>query len=140
MPETESLSRKLPGEPAAVRAARHALQGFMGDGPRRDDAALIVSELATNAVRHSASREAGGHFDLLLEARPGWLLIKVVDQGAPTRSARVALADEDESLEDYYRESGRGLSIVEQLSDKCGHEQHPDRAVWWAELWTDREA
>lgn len=157
MPESGSLSCTLAGEPSSVSLARAQTRRFTGDTPRTEDVELIVSELATNAVRHSASRHNGGEYELRLEARPGRLRIEVVDQGEPTRSAPAGRGEEvvgptyqlelddvpagkwgqegepDEAVA-YHRESGRGLEIVDALADKWGHDQEQDRAVWWAEV------
>lgn len=137
MPESGSLSRVLAGEPSSVRVARAETRAFVGDAPRADDAELIVSELATNAVRHSSSRHDGGEYELRLLARPGWLRIEVVDQGEPTRSIPAGHRDEAIGTA-YHRESGRGLEIVDALADKWGHDQETDRAVWWAEVGADQ--
>jgi serine/threonine-protein kinase RsbW len=125
MPEPEYLSRILAGQPSSVSEARSALCGFLGATPRTDDAELIVSELATNAVRHSASRD--GTYELRLEAKPGRLRIEVLDRGG---SARAAVLGEP-------GESGRGLLIVEALADDWGQEGRAGLTVWWAELWTE---
>lgn len=130
MPASESLSRTLPGEPGSVAEARRLLRRFLADHHRADDAELILSELATNAVRHSRSRAAGAVFEVRVQLKPGLLRIEVVDQGAPTRSAPAGEPDESFGP----RESGRGLLIVEALADDWGHEQHQSRAMWWAEL------
>jgi anti-sigma regulatory factor (Ser/Thr protein kinase) len=127
MPEPDILSRILAGHPSSVPAARSAVRGFLGQHARTDDAALVVSELATNAVRHSASRD--GTYELRLEVKPGRLRIEVVDQGAP---AQVAVVGEP-------GESGRGLLIVEALADDWGHEGRSGLRVWWAELWADED-
>lgn len=135
MPEPEILSRTVAGKPSSVPAARAALRAFLGPGPRTDDAALIVSELATNAVRHSNSRD--GTFELRLRARDGRLLIEVIDEGAAT--AATPAGEPDESLgEPRLRESGRGLLIVESLADRWGQDRDGARAMWWAELWTEK--
>lgn len=127
MPENISLA--LPGVPSAVSQARHAVREFLLEhgSPRVDDAELVASELATNAVRHSRSRE-DGEFDLRLDLKPGSLRLEVSDQGPPTRVA--AGAQEP-------GESGRGLLLVDAIADDWGHEQHQDRAIWWAELWME---
>lgn len=136
MPEPGILSRTLAGQPSSVLQARRALRGFLGDTPRTDDAELIVSELAANAVRHSASREQDGEFEIRLEAKIGWLRIEVIDQGA--LAAAVAPEVSDDSI-GHYRESGRGHLLVDALADEWGYEQEPGFGRFWAELWTDKE-
>jgi anti-sigma regulatory factor (Ser/Thr protein kinase) len=137
MPESEHLTRTLSGQPASVRAARALTREFLGDDPRAGDAETIVSELATNAVRHSRSREEGGVFELRLEHKPDALRIEVVDQGPLVRAAALDPLEAFEPGENPhfpFGESGRGHLIVFSLADGSGHEQRPDRSLWWAEL------
>lgn len=134
MPEPGSLSLTLAGQPSSVLQARRAVRGFLGDTSRTEDAELIVSELATNAVLHSASRQQGGEFELRLDAKPGWLRIEVIDQGPLPTSTGISRKSID-----HYRESGRGLLIVDALADEWAFAQEPGSARYWAELWTDKE-
>lgn len=140
MPASESLSRTLSAAPSAVGEARALVREFLGAMVRAQDAELIVSELATNAVLHSRSRD-GGTFTLALSLKPGSLRVEVVDGGPP---ARPAPADPMESFRPGeneafpYGESGRGLIIVHALADDWGHEQHEEHVLWWAELWTEQ--
>jgi serine/threonine-protein kinase RsbW len=138
----EILSCKLPGHPASVAAARRWALGFLGLDPRADDALVIVSELATNAVLHSRSREEGGEFEVRLELAPDVLRIEVVDPGeagplAPSAPDEAFGPAEDPAFP--YGESGRGLLIVYRLADDWGHKRRESSTLWWAELWAHRE-
>ena len=86
---------------------------------------LVVSELCTNAVQHTASGEDGGHFILELEAHPEHVRVAVVDLGAqtaPVLSGGPASAD---------AVSGRGLLIVDAVSKAWGTEAvRVGRRVW----------
>ena len=73
-----------PAEPRQVGIARAALAGWLGGGPRADDAILVASEFATNAVLHSASRH-GSVFTVRAEVRQEYLRIEVEDAGGPWR-------------------------------------------------------
>ena len=73
-----------PAEPGQVRVARVALAGWLGGWPLADEAILLASEFATNAVLHSASRH-GGAFTLRVEAGQDRLRIEVEDAGGPWR-------------------------------------------------------
>ena len=73
-----------PAEPRQVGLARAALAGWLGGGPRADEAILIASEFATNSVLYSASRD-GGAFALRAELHPDCLRIEVEDAGGPGR-------------------------------------------------------
>jgi hypothetical protein len=72
-----------PAEPRQVGIARAALAGWLDGGPQ-DEAILVASEFATNAVLHSASRH-GGVFTLRAEVRQEYLRIEVEDAGGPWR-------------------------------------------------------
>ena len=71
-----------PAEPRQVGLARAALAGWLGGCPWADEAILIASEFATNAVLHSASRH-GGAFTLRAEVGHDRLRIEVEDGGGP---------------------------------------------------------
>ncbi|MFD0772597.1 ATP-binding protein [Streptomonospora algeriensis] len=102
-----------------------------------DDAAVVLSELLSNALRHAAplpdpfpsgcvqvSWEVGGA--AAAGARDGWLEVAVCDGGAQTlpRLARPSVS----AL------GGRGLSIVENLAAKWGTEVDDRVTTVWAVL------
>lgn len=96
---------ELPGTPDQVRCARRLIASALGGWSRADDAILVVSELAANAVRHSRSGQPGGTFTIYAEIAPGSrVLIEVRDQGGTWRPA---------SKSD---QGGRGLRIVNDLA------------------------
>jgi anti-sigma regulatory factor (Ser/Thr protein kinase) len=68
-----------PAEPRQVGIARSAPAGWLDGGPQ-DEAILVASEFATNAVVHSASRH-GGAFTVRAEVRQEYLRIEVEDAG-----------------------------------------------------------
>ncbi|MGP3979198.1 ATP-binding protein [Streptomyces sp. 8N114] len=95
-------------------------------------AALIVAELAANAVRHCGN--IGRDFRLCLtlsEPAPGRRLrVKVTDARAdkplPPEPPRPSVAEE---------ESGRGLLLVDALADRWGDRVNdPITKTLWAEL------
>jgi anti-sigma regulatory factor (Ser/Thr protein kinase) len=59
----------------------------LGGHPSTDDAALIASEFATNAVLHSASGD-GGKFTIRAEVYPGYVRVEVEDAGGPWKPTR----------------------------------------------------
>lgn len=100
---------KLPPEARSVPSARAHLTRVLHDwglDPLADDAALVVSELVTNAVEASARP-----LHVCLSAGPGWLVVAVADDGRcyPVR----ACPDGDAA-------GGRGLLVVEALSARWG--------------------
>ena len=104
-----SMSCLLTDEPVAVshvrEQARKALYGW-GLGEHADLAELIVSELATNAIRHGAG-PVRVHVSY---ARDG-LRVDVHDAGAGRPVRREATADD---------EAGRGLNLLGGLVSEYG--------------------
>ncbi|MEU3755479.1 ATP-binding protein [Streptomyces olivoreticuli] len=90
-----------------------------------DDAQLVVSELFTNAVRHTDSEKVGCQ----LRLSGAHLRIEVTDQGHAATEPRARCSGADE-------ESGRGLLLVGVLSKAWG--VRPDDSgrgrVVWADL------
>jgi CheY-like chemotaxis protein len=114
----------LPLELSGVRDARHFVSKKLrewGLDPLVDDALLIVSELATNAMTHARS---GCGLRLLLT--PTTLRIEVVDSGdgAPEPQPPSTTG-----------ESGRGVNLVAALTTAWGMEVvEGEGKLVWAEL------
>ena len=89
-------------------------------------AALLVSELATNAVRHSGAREFTVEIEFLPEGRL-WVGVTDDGQGFPTPRTPPITA-----------EHGRGLQLVGTLADRWGARRRRDaaRKTVWFELKT----
>lgn len=121
------FERAFAGEPVSVAEARRFVrQALDGVAPASvcDDAAVCVSELATNAVRHTRSGEADGGYRVVLETGPGGRVhVEVCDQGADS-VPQVLLGG---------TESGRGLWMCACLG-VVGYspDRSPDaaRRVW----------
>lgn len=116
----------FPADPGAVRAARTAVRDRLAawnlDG-LADIAALLVSELVTNALRH-----ATGPIGVRLvrpEAVDGVLLVEVSDPLPDPPRERVA------ALED---ESGRGLQLVAHAARRWGTRPGATGKTVWFEL------
>ena len=112
----------FPATPAAVSEARtYVADALDGSAPEVvETVSLLVSELATNSVRHAA---AG--FTLDIQRRPDRIRVAVSDSGPGNPQVR-----SPEPVEP----SGRGLLIVEALSEDWGYEPTADGAgktVWF---------
>ena len=101
---------RLAGEAAQVRAARRFVAELLGDDwPDVDAAVLLTSELAANAVLHSASGRPGGKFTVRATLQPrDYLWVEVEDEGGPWTQAS---GD---------GEPGHGLDIVSTIADDWG--------------------
>ncbi|MEV7808970.1 ATP-binding protein [Microbispora sp. NPDC088329] len=104
---TRAQALALPGLPESVSQAREFAAGCLPAGcPRVDEVALVVSELATNAVLHSASGVPGGTFVVLVDVEPSSVAVAVADQGPALVPAMRPLG-----------EGGHGLDLVAALAD-----------------------
>jgi anti-sigma regulatory factor (Ser/Thr protein kinase) len=94
-----------PGRADQVRHVRRAVALHLTGCPAANDAVLIASELASNAILHSRSR--CGQFTIRAELHPAHVLIEAEDLGGPWRP----------------RPSGdrpHGLTVVEALTGPEG--------------------
>lgn len=69
------------GAPDQVARVRKAVREYLDGCPRSDDAVLIVSELAANAVRHSHSK--GAFIIVRCEMFRTFVWLEVEDLGGP---------------------------------------------------------
>lgn len=117
-------SRTLRREPESAASARRLVRTALsawGLADLADDAALIVSELVSNAVRHGR-RES---IRVFVE-RPGPSRVRV---GVVDFSHRLPRRGESEARS----EGGRGLAIVEALAENWGVE----RLSWGKRVWAE---
>jgi serine/threonine-protein kinase RsbW len=116
---------RIPGDAAQLSEARAWVLGLLPEAcPRAADVALVVSELATNALLHSASGAPGGVVDVLVDVEPDAVALAVVDQG-PAALAPARRPD---------GEGGRGLQIVTALADAYEVTTTPEGRTVWCRL------
>ena len=117
---------RLPNRPESARCARELARTVLEShwalpGPLTDDAVLLVSELVGNAVRHT-----GAHvFGLQMMRRRGWIRVEVRD---PSRGLPCLLPVHGLDT------SGRGLFLVDTLSDRWGVDLLPRGKTTWFEM------
>ena len=120
--ERHRLRVPLATGPAAAAEARRRVRAAIRSWPvpvDLDVALLLTSELVTNAVRH----EAGQAVMLVISCSDGRLRIDVHD----TSRSLPAVADVPADAE-----TGRGLLLVETLSDEWGFYRTPaGKAVYF---------
>ena len=106
---------------------RQFVSRVIADCPVIDDLVLLASELATNAVRHTASG-LDGTFCVLVQAATGWARVEVHDLGSGT-APRVRHPGAP-------GESGAGLAVVDAVADRWGFHGSPlGRVVWFEVDW-----
>ena len=124
MTGSNSQPYELPAVPDAVAAAR-AIVGDVAAGlplDLRDDAALLVSELMSNAVRHG-----GATATLTVGIHDGFLTVEVHDDGAGRPAMPAGALDPTET-------SGRGLRILDRVATQWGVEDDhrgSGKTVWF---------
>ncbi|MER6800637.1 MULTISPECIES: ATP-binding protein [Streptomyces] len=114
-----------PGSPAqARRLTRARLTGWSVCEDTCDTAALVVSELVTNAVVHTASSR------IVCELHDGddLLRIAVRDEGCAPGQPQANTRQRPEE------EHGRGLLLVDALCHSWGAHEHGPGLLVWADL------
>jgi hypothetical protein len=123
LPPTTVREQVFSAHPRQVSAARAFLAALLDGYPAADDAILCASELASNAVLHSASRQAGGTFTVHAEVSENCIWIGVKDNGG--------------TWGETTHGDGRphGLDIVRELAVDSGREGSAVTGwVVWAKL------
>lgn len=117
-PRFPRLATRTPGSnPTSVGAARDFALSTLwrwGIAGRCDDITLVISELLTNALCHALPRPGG------------WPIRVGLLQSRPCSAVLCAVADPSQALPvprqpGHFAESGRGLHVVAQLSDRWGY-------------------
>jgi anti-sigma regulatory factor (Ser/Thr protein kinase) len=111
----------IPSEPASVGQARRFLRNWLGDVANSrfgEDLELVVSELVTNAIRHSRL------LSLHLSRRGERVRVEVDDENGDEPRLDSAVPPE--------APSGRGLNIVARLATTWGWSPLSDggKRVW----------
>lgn len=114
----------LPSSPPSIRRARQLVRAALEVAGRREDASatlaeLLVSEVATNAVRYGG----GAEFEVAVDVGPDEVRVVVRDASTevprPRRTAPLA-------------ESGRGVHLLRQLATAWGWDvDSSGKAVWF---------
>ncbi|MEU6319228.1 ATP-binding protein [Streptomyces sp. NPDC047009] len=100
----------FPGDPQELRAARSWTRAALDGHPQSEDAALIVTELGTNALMHTASGDAAGAFHVTLTVSELTVVIAVTDYGDAKTTPEVQHPSANAT-------HGRGLGMVAALAD-----------------------
>jgi anti-sigma regulatory factor (Ser/Thr protein kinase) len=121
-----AAEHQVDAEPAAVAGARRFLRRTLHDWDVAEDdadtAVLCLSELVTNAVIHSHAGCA-----IRVRLQDGLLTATVRDTG-PADTTSMA------PLEDPLQVHGRGLKVVEALTQRWGYELDTEGTTVWFEL------
>ena len=124
--------RRFSGGVTAARCARRAVREELRDAlpqPKLADVELIVSELATNSVRHAGCDDAD---ELSMEAdvQPDRVRVRLFDPGAGFEPKTPEPPSSGSA-------GGYGLVLLDRLSDRWGVQRENGFAVWF-EVQRDR--
>ncbi|WP_411150263.1 ATP-binding protein [Streptomyces sp. A30] len=112
----------IPHDPRAVRVVRATIRSILAAAKLNcivDTVELLVSEVVTNAYRHSPMETY-----VSMERTPDDFRVTVWDHAPGTPMPRAPAADD---------ERGRGLGIVEACADEWGVRDYPHgKAVWFS--------
>lgn len=125
---------ELESDPAMVSVAREFVRDRLAAWEateHTDEAALVASELVTNAILHARTA-----FTLKVEARES-------PPPTGTSSVRIEVYDQNPRLPTVSpmsteATSGRGLALVAEIATAWGMENRPDGKVVWAEIGSPR--
>ena len=121
-PSTKHVSVTVEVDDRAPSIVRRFVGDVLGDHPRRSDVLVAVSELITNVVRHAP---AAGQASVTLDAGPERVRISVRQASGPFEQSQLVAADEPH---------GRGLKIVEAVSDRWGVDDMTGALEVWFEI------
>jgi anti-sigma regulatory factor (Ser/Thr protein kinase) len=117
----EITEQRFPPEPASAAAARtFAVEAAQCSGDSAEVIALLTSELASNAVLHART-----DFRVRVRTDTATIRVEVADASPALPARRAYLPD---SL------SGRGLHIVDGMSDRWGVVRDAAGKTVWFEL------
>jgi serine/threonine-protein kinase RsbW len=119
------LQRTFPGRADQIARAREFTKRVLGPCAMIDEAVLLVSELATNALEHTSTGD-GGQFRVTICRNGISLLIGVSDNG----SAKIP----ESGPLDAESETGRGLGLVELIAERWGYCGDRHGLTVWFEL------
>lgn len=114
----------FPGEERQLGMLRRWLASVLPACPSRDDVISVANELASNAVRHTASGR-GGTFAVEIAWHRTAVRVAVADGGGPA---------EPRLIDDPVAEHGRGLLLVHGLSLRAGVIGDQQGRLVWAEI------
>lgn len=113
----------LPGVeesiPALRRQAREKLAAYLEE---TDDLLVCLTEVATNAIRHTLSGD-GGKFTVYFTVSNQEILISVADEGGTLTRAEIVENPEDTC--------GRGLRLVDGLAARWGSLRCRSGSIVW---------
>ena len=127
-------SRSFPGLAECLADVRRFTEMVVGDKPGAELLVLAASELAGNAIQHTASGDPGGQFVVHIAAFADRWQVRVDDAGSPSVPHIPARDGTELDEDDWEAECGRGLALVAAVSHKWGVLGDKYSRAVWAEI------
>jgi anti-sigma regulatory factor (Ser/Thr protein kinase) len=122
--------RVFPGHQQELSQLRRWLSSLLPECPARDDVLSVATELGSNALEHTASGRDGGWFAVEVTWHQATVQVAVADCGGPV---------EPKVISDPGGERGRGLLLVQGLSQRTGWTGDVRGRLVWAQIaWADQ--
>lgn len=121
-------SLTIPGRPEQVGRARAFVAQTVSSrqvAADPDAAALLTSEIVTNALQHTRSGTEGGTVTIVVIGLPHGVLVEVIDDGSA--GAPVVKGD-------LYASAGHGLFLVQDLAAQWGYLRNQAGTTVWFHL------
>jgi serine/threonine-protein kinase RsbW len=118
-------SLTVPGDPEQVGVTRAFVTRTLGRhriGTDTDAAALLTSEIVTNAIQHTRSGADGGTVTIVMIGVPHAVLVEVIDEGSPGTPVVKG---------DLYAAEGHGLFLVQHLAAQWGYVRDAAGTTVW---------
>ena len=116
--------------PSAVRDALRERGAHLPER-MRDDLLLLLTEVVTNAVRHSGAAN-GDPIQIAMSEESDCVRVEVTDPGA-------GFEPPQRLVPDHSRPGGLGLVLVDRLSRAWGTRKTKEGSLVWFELDNDRD-
>lgn len=117
-------TREFPGEPDQIGRVRQFCRDSLAGLPCLEIAQLVATEAASNAVRHT--RSGGRSFRVDIAVTAATALLAVRDMGGTSMPCQRAPG--------WAEEGGRGLLILDRVSERWGFTRDHDGTTVWCEL------
>lgn len=127
---TTTTTRQFAGALDQVAAVRRFVAEVLDGCPARDEAALLASEAAANAVEHS--RSGGASFAVTIHQAGSMVArVEVSDLGAVDMLPALLPAPREDGTR------GRGMQIMDALAARWGVESASTGSTVWFEVDAD---
>jgi anti-sigma regulatory factor (Ser/Thr protein kinase) len=123
-PARDELRLTLDNDIPSLSRASEAVRGFLRShevGPDKIFSAdLVLEELVTNIVRHAFDDGATHQIAVQVTLEPGWLVLRIEDDGLEFDLREAPPANLDADLE-HRQPGGMGIHLVREIAERIDY-------------------